>query len=114
MKVLFHPEFPKDQRKFQEDYAAISEGLGTRFRQEIDEAIEAIKASPTGAGHFINTGSTVVSEFRRRNLRAFPFFVLYGCTADTLIFGSIIPTRSDPLNWLTRFGGRRRSEEVRL
>jgi hypothetical protein len=103
MKVLFHPEFPRDQRKFTADYAAISDGLGARFRQEIDEAIEAIKASPSGSGHFIQTGSIVVPEFRRRNLRAFPFFVLYGWTSDALIFGSIIPTRSDPLNWLTRF-----------
>jgi hypothetical protein len=105
MTFLFHPEFPNDQRKFQADYAAISEGLGVRFRQEIDEAIEAIKTSPNGAGHFINTGSTIGPEFRRRNLKAFPFFVLYGRSGDTLIFGSIIPTRSDPLNWLTRFGG---------
>jgi hypothetical protein len=105
MKVLFHPEFPNDQRKFQSDYAEISAGLAARFRQEIDDAIEAIKASPSGAGHFVNTGSTVVAEFRRRNLQAFPFFVLYGWTGDTLIFGSIVPTRSDPLNWLTRFPG---------
>ena len=53
----------------------------------------------------MHTGSTVVPEFRRRNLHAFPFFVLYGWTDDTLIFGSIIRTRSDPLNWLTRFPG---------
>jgi hypothetical protein len=103
MKVIFHPEFPDDQRKFQTGYAAISPGLAERFRQEIDVAIEAIKASPGGAGHFVNTGSMIVPEFRRRNLQAFPFFVLYGWTGETLIFGSIIPTRADPLNWLTRF-----------
>ena len=105
MKVLFHPEFPRDQRKFQADYAVISVGLGDRFRMEIDKAIEAIKASPSAAGHFVNTGSAIVTEIRRRNLQAFPFFVLYGWSGDTLIFGSIIPTRSDPLNWLTRFRG---------
>ena len=103
MKVVFHPEFPNDQRKFRADYAGISEGLAVRFQQEIDDAIEAIKAAPSGAGHFVNVVSTVVPEFRRRNLRAFPFFVLYGWANDTLIFGSIVPTRSDPLNWLTRF-----------
>jgi hypothetical protein len=103
MKVVFHPEFPDDQRKFQAGYAEISPGLAVRFRQEIDDAIEAIKASPSGAGHFVNTGSVIVPEFRRRNLQAFPFFVLYGWTNETLIFGSIIPTRADPLNWLTRF-----------
>ena len=45
-----------------------------------------------------------MTKFRRRNLRAFPFFILYGVTADTVIFGSVIPSRSDPLTWLTRFG----------
>lgn len=103
MKVVFHPEFPGDQRKFEAGYAEISAGLAARFRREIDEAIEAIQAAPSGAGHFVNTRSTVVPEFRRRNLQAFPFFVLYGWTGELLIFGSIVPTRSDPLNWLTRF-----------
>jgi len=51
----------------------------------------------------VNTGSNVVSEFRRRNLRGFPFFVLYGFTGDRLLLGSLIPSRSDPLTWLTRF-----------
>jgi hypothetical protein len=47
----------------------------------------------------------VVAELRRRNLRAFPFFVLYGFTGDKLVLGSVIPTRSDPLTWLSRFPG---------
>lgn len=103
MRVVFHPEFPRDQQEFEASYAEISPGLAERFREDVDDAIESIKASPGGAGHFVNTGAAVVSEFRRRNLRAFPFFILYGWTDDTLIFGSIVPTRSDPLNWLTRF-----------
>lgn len=105
MKVWFHPGFPRDQRKFEADYGEISPALAERFRGEIDEAIAAIKAAPGGAGHFLHTGSMVVPEFRRRNLRAFPFFVLYGWTGEILIFGAIIPTRSDPLMWLTRFRG---------
>ncbi len=103
MRVLFHPEFPEDIRKYESDYSRISDGLGLRFRNEIDAAIGSITLSPTSAGHFLNVGSTVVSEFRRRNLKSFPFFVLYGFSAERLIFGSIIPSRSDPLVWLTRF-----------
>lgn len=103
MRVTFHPEFPKDIRRCETDYASISDGLAARFRQEIDEAVEAIKASPGGAGHFLNVGSSIVPKLRRRNLRAFPFFVLYGVAGNRLIFGSIIPSRSDPLTWLTRF-----------
>ena len=103
MTVIFHPEFPKDIRKFQADYAQISDGLALRFRNEIDSAVEAIKVSPSGSGHFLNLGSTIVAKLRRRNLKSFPFFVLYGVTGDRLIFGSVIPSRSDPLKWLTRF-----------
>lgn len=103
MTVLFHPEFPQDIRRFEAEYAAISPGLAARFRRELDTAVEAIKASPSGAGHFLNLGSQVVREFRRCNLRAFPFFVLYGVTDERLIFGSVIPSRSDPLTWLVRF-----------
>ena len=74
MKLLFHPEFPSDQRKFAAGYAEISVGLAERFQREIDEAIEAVRSSPSGAGNFVNVNSTIVSEFRRRNLNAFPFF----------------------------------------
>lgn len=103
MRVLFHPEFPKDVRRFEADYTNVSTGLAVRFRKEVDDAVEAIKSSPGSAGHFLNLGSAIVPELRRRNLRAFPFFVLYGATADQLIFGSVIPSRSDPLTWLARF-----------
>ena len=103
MKAVFHPEFPKDIRKFEGEYARISEGLSQRFRQEVDAAVNAVKSSPTSAGHFLNLGSTVVTDLRRRNLKAFPFFILYGILGDQLIFGSVIPSRSDPLTWLTRF-----------
>ena len=32
MKVIFHPEFPDDQRKYQAGYADVSAGLAMRFR----------------------------------------------------------------------------------
>ncbi len=103
MRVIFHPEFPKDIRRFEADYAQISSGLAARFRQEIEDAVTSIKASPNSSGHFLNLGSSIVPELRRRNLHAFPFFVLYGVVDDRLIFGSVIPSRSDPLTWLKRF-----------
>ncbi len=103
MRVLYHPDFPKDIRRFEAEYQKISGGLGARFRREVDGALAAIEAAPQTAGHFLQTGSQVVREFRRRNLRAFPFFVLYGFTNETLIVGSLIPSRSDPLTWLARF-----------
>ena len=103
MTVLYHPDFAQDIQRFEAVYREISTGLAKRFRQELDDALGAIKAAPQAAGHFLQTGSRVVPEFRRRNLRAFPFFVLYGLTSDRLLIGSLIPSRSDPLTWLTRF-----------
>jgi hypothetical protein len=108
MRVVFHREFPKDVRRFESEYAQVSNGLAVRFRQEVDGAVDAIKSSPSGAGHFLNMRSSVVAELRRRNLRAFPFFVLYGVDGDRLLFGAVIPSRSDPLTWLLRFPQRSR------
>ena len=61
MRVLFHPEFPKDVRRFEADYKNVSPGLAVRFRKEIDDSVEAIKSAPGSAGHFLNLGSAVVS-----------------------------------------------------
>jgi hypothetical protein len=105
MRVLFHPEFPQDVRRFEAEYARISAGLAARFRTEIDQTVDAIKCSPTSAGHPLNVEPAVFAGLRRRNVRAFPFFVLYCLAGDQLIFGSLIPTRSDLLTWLSRFHG---------
>jgi len=103
MTVLYHPEFAGDIRNFAVRYAAISPRLETRFCREVDTAIAAVLSNPTGAGHFIPTDSVVLREVRRRNLEIFPFFVLYGLADDRLVFGSLIPSASDPLTWLNRF-----------
>ncbi len=103
MRIEFHPEFPKDVLKFRLSYSHISAGLAERFRHELDQAVKAIKSSPTSAGHFLNLGSVVVPQLRRKNLKVFPFFILYGLTNDAIIFGAVVPSKSDPLTWLTRF-----------
>ena len=105
MRVIFHPEFAEDIRRFEAEYAQVSEGLAIRFRSEIDQALDEIKSSPTSAGHFLNVKSAVVASVRRRNLKSFPFFVLYGFSGGQIFFGSMIPSRSDPLTWLSRFSG---------
>ncbi len=103
MRVIFHPDFPKDVRKFEAEYAQISDGLAARFRNEVDDAVEMIKSAPFRAGHYLNLSSKIVRGLRRRNLHAFPFFLLYGADSERVIFGAVIPSRSDPLTWLTRF-----------
>ena len=103
MTVLYHPAFAGDIRRFATQYAAISPKLNEKFRRDVDAALVAIVANPGNAGHFVNTGSVIVRDIRRRNLETFPFFVLYGVVNDRLIFGSLIPSASDPQSWLARF-----------
>ena len=103
MRVSYHPGFPKDIKRFEAQYLEVSERLALRFRAAVDDAIEQIKAAPTSAGHFVNTGSRIVKEVRRRNLASFPVFVLYGVSEDMLVFRSLIASASDPLTWLNRF-----------
>jgi hypothetical protein len=102
MRVIYHPEFSPDIRRFEEQYQQISRNLATLFRIEVLRAIDAIKQSPTSAGHFIPK-SPSAPKLRRKNLRSFPFFILYGFTGHELYFGSVIPSRSDPLTWFSRF-----------
>ena len=106
MRVFFHPDFPKDVRRFEAEYAEISNRLGERFRNDLEGAIEAVKQSPTGAGHILNLGSKIVPQLRRRNLKSFPFFILYAVVEDRLIFGAVIASKSDPLTWLARLQGK--------
>jgi len=104
MRVVFHPEFSPDILRFEAQYQVVSAGLAGRFRNEALQAINAIKNSPTRAGHFLTT-PVVSSELRRKNLPSFPFFILYGFTGKELYFLSVIPSRSDPLTWLSRLPG---------
>jgi len=106
VKSIYHPEFPKDIVRFAEVYEKLSPGLGARFRTSVDEGIELIKASPESAGHFVNTGSAIIRTVRRRNLKVFSFFIVYGVSGDSIIFGAVIPSKSDPINWLERFIGK--------
>jgi hypothetical protein len=103
MKVLYHPDFPGDVLRFCEQYGAISPRLEVRFRNEVDDALIRIKSEPTAAGHFLNTGSAIVTDIRRRNLASFPHFILYGLHTELVIVGAVIPSASDPLTWLARF-----------
>lgn len=103
MRIVFHPDFPREIKIFEAQYYEISERLGGRFRLEIEESIGRIKSQPGSAGHFLNVGSKIAKEIRRRNLRSFPFFILYAVHEDFLIFRSVIPSASDPLTWLGRF-----------
>jgi hypothetical protein len=103
MTVRYHRAFPKDIQRFLEQYERIGATLRDRLKREITDGIEQIKCSPNSAGHFVNTGSTIVQSVRRYNLRKFPLFIVYSFDGEKLFFGAVVPSRSDPLLWLARW-----------
>ena len=52
---------------------------------------------------FANSKLSTLTTLRRRNLKVFPYFILYGVTVDMLVFASLIASASDPIFWLSRF-----------
>jgi len=106
MKVSYHDEFLNDLKKFWLGYLRDSGRAADRFIDESLNARAAIIAHPFSAGHFFQIGKRQVTHLRRRNLKRFPFFILYSYDAatDALFFGAILPARSEPSHWLDRFG----------
>ena len=103
MRVFYHPDFSKDLLRFGKQYGDISAALKNRFRTEVGDALAAIKTNPTSAGHSVEIEKQFSAQLRRRNLRKFPFFVLYAFDGERLVFGAVLPSRSDPLTWLARW-----------
>lgn len=69
MDHIFHPLAVQDARKIEKNYAKILEDLADRFWSELNEAIDVVFSLPEQ--HFDPSG------YRRRNLRKFPFHILF-------------------------------------
>jgi len=42
VKVIYHPDFPKDIKRFEVQYREVSEPLASRFRGTVEDAIGRI------------------------------------------------------------------------
>ena len=69
MDLIFHPRAVRDAREIEQQYAGISEDLAQRFWNELNEELDEISSRP--AQHFDPSG------YRRRNLKRFPFHILF-------------------------------------
>jgi len=103
MKVVTDRQFSFEKRRVLRDYEAKSGWASANFEKALSDAVEAIKAAPTSAGHFFFYGSRTAVSYRRRNLKKFPFFIAYSYEAGVLRFLSITASRSNPQSWFTDF-----------
>lgn len=70
MDHIFHPIAAKEARGIEDSYARISEDLAGRFWVELNEAIDEVFNRPEQQ-HFDPSG------YRRRNLKKFPYHILF-------------------------------------
>ncbi|MEM9080645.1 MAG: type II toxin-antitoxin system RelE/ParE family toxin [Verrucomicrobiota bacterium] len=70
MDYLFHPLAAQEARIIESDYAEISGALADRFWLELNEAIDEVFEFPERQ-HFDPSG------YRRRNLKKFPYHILF-------------------------------------
>jgi plasmid stabilization system protein ParE len=67
---IFHPLAVRDARAIEEGYAKISGKLADRFWSELNETLDEIFQHPERQ-HFDPSG------YRRRNLKKFPYHILF-------------------------------------
>lgn len=77
MEFIFHPLAAREAREIEADYAKISGKLSDRFWRELNEAIDQVFSHPEGQ-HFDPSG------YRRRNLRKFPYHILFEQRLDCI------------------------------
>lgn len=70
MEHIFHPIAAKEAREIESAYARISEDLANRFWTELNEAIDEVFFHPEQQ-HYDPSG------YRRRNLKKFPYHILF-------------------------------------
>jgi len=100
MRVVVDRRFTESQQNIQHDYVLTAgEQVSLRFRAEVDEAIESIMRFPAAAGHIIRRRFRIGIPHRRRNLKKFPFFIVYAYAPGQVAFLWLLPSRSNPENW---------------
>jgi len=75
MDYLFHPKAARDARDIEAQYADESVQLADRFWAELNEAIDQVFEHPQRQ-HFDPSG------YRRRNLKKFPYHILFEVRLD--------------------------------
>jgi toxin ParE1/3/4 len=76
-------------------YEARSAGLGVRFREHLDHAIDRIVEDP-------ERYPTVYRGLRRRLVERFPYAVYYRAYPETIFIVAVMHGRRSPARWKSR------------
>lgn len=98
MKVRFHPEARAEFKDAALYYGQHEEGLGDRFVDAVDSAIQSIQEAP-------QRWPILVGDVRRRLVRVFPYAVLYTIEAKSIHIQAIMHLHRKPAYWESRSTG---------
>jgi plasmid stabilization system protein ParE len=93
--VEVHPLAADGAEAAERWYRERNETAATRFRRELDRAVELIAERPEAAPRYV--GNT-----RRFLLRRFPFFVVYRVFSERIQVVAVAHARRRPHYWLER------------
>ena len=95
MRLGFHAKADAEVTAAARYYEAQAEALGSSFLEELDAALERIKAHPQAA-------PSVGREIRRAILRRFPYSVFYAVEPDRIRVLAVAHQKRRPNYWLDR------------
>ena len=95
MNYTFHPHAEKELEQIATDYNAIRQGLGDRFRGEIQSTISRILRFPNGC-------PPLSATIRRCRLNKFPYEIIYRIRPAEIRILAVPHQRRKPYYWAYR------------
>lgn len=97
-RVIFTPEAEDDIAESYRWYESREPGLGEEFLRCIGACVESFQRNP-------RLYRVAVDEFRRAQVRRFPFEVFYEPTEQGVVVYSVFHCSQDPAQWRKRLKG---------
>ena len=95
MNYTFHPHAEKELEEIENHYDSISEGLGDRFRDEIQTTISRILKFPNG-------WQPLYRVVRRCRLNSFPYGIVYRVKSTQIRLLAVMHLHRNPNYWTYR------------
>lgn len=95
MRYEFHPEAEQELLEAASRYEAEVPGLGGRFGDEVECAVELLLENPA-------LGAVVDGRIRHFVLQRFPFSIIYAADQDVLYILAVAHSRRRPKYWASR------------
>lgn len=95
MNYSFHPHAERELEEIENYYDGIREGLGDRFREEMEMTVSRILKYPNG-------WQSLSAVVRRCRLNSFPYGIIYRVKSDEIRLLAVMHHHREPDYWTYR------------